>query len=68
MPTLTSDFWLNAMANTVEDLDVEEAAIMVDSDNETHTLLDIYQDENILLLNCRRVRFFSEVYPYIFLI
>ena len=32
-----SDF-LNATANAVEDLDVEEAAIMVDSGNETDTL------------------------------
>ena len=37
------------MATTVEDSDVDEAAIMVDSDNVADTLLDIEQDESILL-------------------
>ena len=46
MSTLRSDLFckvdsLNAMKSTAEDSDVEEAAIMIDSENETYTLLDI---------------------------
>ena len=43
----------------LEDSDVEEAALVVDSDDETDDLLDIYPNVKTLFFNCDKVPFYQ---------